>query len=145
MARVNASSPAELELHLSLGCGIPPGKAELVVEEVKPSEFNWLAVLESSRDHGYTQATGTKQVAGFTYPTLTRPDTDKGSLRGIDLESAAKLLNRKLDFTRGCDELEVLFYLHVDGLKSKGCSVFRIMQMADGKLAGGYTVVARKE
>ena len=145
IAVVNASSPAELELHLSLGCGIPPGKAELIVQEVNPTEFNWLAILENRRDHGYTQAPGTKQVAGFTYPTLTRPDTDKGTLRGIDLESAAKLLNSKLRFTRGCDELEILFYLHVDGLKSKGCSVFRIMQMAEGKLAGGYTVIARKQ
>jgi hypothetical protein len=41
--------------------------------------------------------------------------------------------------------LEILFYLHVEGLKPKECAVYRIMQIVDGRLAGGYTVIARKQ
>lgn len=145
IAVVNASSPAILEINVRLGCGVPPGRAELVVQEVKPSEINWLAVLASDRNHGYRQASHTRQIAGFTYPTLVRPDTDKQTLNGVDLNSASRLLSQKTEFERGCDELETLFYLHVDGLKSKECAVYRIMQMVDGKVTGGYTVIARKE
>ena len=74
-----------------------------------------------------------------------RPDSNKGTLRGIDAHSASRLLNRTLKFERGCDELEVLFYMHVDGLKHGECKVYRIMQTMDGKLTGGYTVIARKQ
>ena len=145
IAVVNAASPAQLELHIRLGCGIPPGKAELLVQEVKANEINWLAVLEGNRDHGYRQATDIRQAAGFTFPTLVRPDADKSTLQGIDFQFASRLLNRKLTFERGCDELEILFYLHIDELKSKECAVYRIMQMVGGKLTGGYTVIARKK
>jgi hypothetical protein len=141
---VNASSPAVVELHLSLGCGVPPGPAQLDVQEVKPEEIRWLSVLEGKRDHGYHSASNVKAVVGFTYPTLVRSDSNKASLKGIDLDSASKLLHRRLIFERGCDELEVLFFMYVDGLKQGECKVYRIMQMADGKVTGGYTIVARK-
>src|SRR6185295_4266646 len=141
---VNASSPAVVELHLSLGCGVPPGPAQLDVQEVKPEEIRWLSVLEGKRDHGYHSARNVKAVVGFTYPTLVRSDSNKASLKGIDLDSASKLLHRRLIFERGCDELEVLFFMYVDGLKQGECKVYRIMQMADGKVTGGYTIVARK-
>jgi hypothetical protein len=144
IAVVNASSPAQLELPIRLGCGVPPGKAELLVQEVKANEFNWLSILASSREHGYRQATDVHQAAGFTFPTLVRPDTDKGTLEGIDLQFASRFLHRKLTFERGCDEHEILFYLHIDGIQSKECVVYRIMQMVGGKLTGGYTVIARK-
>jgi hypothetical protein len=146
IAVVNAASPAVLDLHVRLGCGAPPGKAELLIEEVDAGKFPWLGVLAGRRDHGYGQAINLRQqVAGFMYPTLVRPDTDKGTLRGIDPDAASRLLNRKLSFERGCDELEVLFHLHVDGLRSKECAVYRILQKIDGKLTGGYTVIARKD
>jgi hypothetical protein len=144
IAVVNASSPAQLELHIRLGCGVPPGKAQLLIQEVSANEFNWLAVLESNHAHGYRQASATFQVAGFTYPTPVRSATDNGTLHDIDPHSLSQLLNQKLAFQRGCDELEILFYLNVDGIKSKECVVYRIMQMVDEKLTGGYTVVARK-
>jgi hypothetical protein len=141
---VNASSPAAIELHLSLGCGIPPGPAQLHIQEVKPEEIKWLSVLEGKRDHGYHSGGDVKAVVGFTYPTLVRSNSNKASLKGIDLDSASKLLHQRLIFERGCDELEVLFFMHVDGLKQGECKVYRIMQTIDGKVTGGYTIVARK-
>ena len=141
---VNASSPAAVELNLSLGCGVPPGPAQLHVQEVQPKEVRWLSVLEGKRDHGYRPGARLKEVVGFTHPTPVRPDADKATLKGIDLQSASRLLNRKLDFERGCDELEVLFYVHVDGLRRGECKVYRIVQTVGVKLAGGYTVIARQ-
>jgi hypothetical protein len=55
------------------------------------------------------------------------------------------MLNTKLSFERGCDELEVLFYLRVEGLEPKAYAAYRIMQMSEGKLTGGYTVIARRQ
>ncbi len=142
---VNAASPAAIELHLRLGCGAPPGPAQLHVEEVRPQEIKWLAVLESKREHGYHSGADAKAIFGFTYPTLVRPESNRGTLKGIDPNSLTRLLHRKLDFERGCDELEVLFYVHVDGLKRGECKIYRIMQTVNGKLTGGYTVIARKQ
>jgi hypothetical protein len=61
----------------------------------------------------------------------------------MDLGSAARLLSRNIAFERGCDELEALLYMHVDGLRPKECRVYRITQTAGGRLVGGYTVIAR--
>jgi hypothetical protein len=142
---VQASSPAVLELHLSLGCGVPPGPAQLDVQELRPEEVRWLSVLAGKKQHGYKPGRDVKEVIGFTYPTLVRPESNKATLKGIDPASAAKLLHRKLAFDRGCDELEVLFHVYVDGLKSGECKVYRIIQTVEGKLTGGYTVIAIKE
>ncbi len=145
IAVVNASSPAALELHLRLGCGAPPGPARLHVQEVPPEELKWLSVLEGKREHGYRIGAAAKGVIGFTYPTLVRPDSRKATLHGVEPHALSRLLHRDLMFERGCDELEVLFYMHVDGLKPRECKVYRIMQTVDGKVTGGYTVIARKQ
>lgn len=142
---VQASSPATFELHLKLGCGVPPGPAQLDIQEIQAGDVRWLSVLEGKREHGYHSGRDVKEVIGFTYPTLVRPDANKPTLNGIDLESASRLLHRKLDFERGCDELEVLFFMYVDGLKRGECKVYRITQRVNGKLTGGYTVIATKQ
>lgn len=141
---VRASSPAVIELHLRLGCGVPPGPAQLHVQEVKPEEIKWLSVLKGRRDHGYRPAAEVKDVIGFTYPTLVRPNSDKATLKDMDVASISKMLHRRLVFERGCDELEVLFYMNVDGLRPGECKIYRILQTVAGKLTGGYTVVAVK-
>jgi hypothetical protein len=142
---IQASSPATLELHLKLGCGVPPGPAQLDVQEVQPGNVRWLSLLEGKRDHGYRPGNDVKEIVGFTYPTVVRPDTNKPSFQGIDLDSASRLLHRKLDFERGCDELEILFFMYVDGLKRGECRIYRITQTVNGKLCGGYTVIATKQ
>ena len=141
---VQPSSPAVLELHLRLGCSVPPGPAHLHIQEVKPEEIRWLSLLTSKREHGYRAPLNAREVIGFTYPTLVRPESDKASLKGVELAAARKLLHQNLVFERGCDELEVLFYMHVDGLREGECKAYRIMQTVDGKLIGGYTAVAIK-
>lgn len=145
IAVVNASSPAAIELPVRLGCGFPPGKAELLIQQVKPGECSWLSIMENKRKHGYRAATDVRTVAGFTHPTLVRPDGEKESFKGVDPRVATKLLKQRLKFERGCDELEVLFYVHVDGLKPKECAIFRLVQVIEGKQVGGYTVIARKQ
>jgi hypothetical protein len=142
---IDSHSPASVQLNVRLGCGTPPGRAELTVQEVNPRDVAWLSIMEGKRDHGYTHATGGSAVAGMMHPTLVRRDDDKAHLEGIDLGSAERLLQRKMEITRGCDELEALFYMHVDGLHHQECRVFRIMQTAGGRLVGGYTVIARRQ
>jgi len=142
---IDAQSPAKLQLTISLGCGAAPGPADLAVEEVNPRDVAWLSVMEGKRDHGYKRGDDVVEVAGMMYPTLLRDDDDKGSIEGVDLKSAARLLSRKIVFRRGCDELEALFFMHVDGLHPKECRVYRITQTAGGKLVGGYTVIARRK
>ena len=139
---IHPSSPARLELHLRLGCGVPPGAAQLHVEEVRPEQLRWLSLLNGKRAHGYRSPRAVKEFYGFTYPTLVRPESNLATLRDVEPSSAAKLLSRSLKFDRGCDELEVLFYMYVDGLREGECKVYRIMQTVDGKLTGGYTAIA---
>jgi len=109
------------------------------------AEVGWLSVLTGKRQHGFHPATDVKEVVGFTYPTLLRPESNRATLKGLDPLDVAKLLNRRLVFERGCDELEVLFYMYVDGLKRGQCKAYRIMQTVDGKTTGGYTFLAIKE
>lgn len=141
---VNASSPAVLDLNLRLGCAEPPGDAEIEVKEVPPDDVAWLAVLAGDKQHGYRRATHAEEVAGVLYPTLVRPDGHKATLVGTPPTAAEKLLQKRVSFRRGCDELELLFHMVVDGLKHKECRIFRIAQHAGGRLVGGYTVIARR-
>ncbi len=140
---VNAASPAVLTLNIRLGCAEPPGDAEVEVKEVSPGDVAWLAVLAGSREHGYRRAAHAQEVAGVLYATLVRPDASKASLAGVE-PAAAKLLQKRISFRRGCDELELLFHVVVDGLKPKECRIFRISQHTGGRLIGGYTVIARR-
>jgi hypothetical protein len=144
IAVVDAQSPAKLQLTVRLGCGAAPGAADVQVQEVNPRDVAWLSILAGKRDHGYKQATHTAEVAGMMYPTLVRRESEKASMEGVDVRSAAHLLSKKIAFERGCDELEALFYMHVDGLRPKECRVYRITQTLGGKLVGGYTVIARR-
>ena len=144
IAVIDAQSPAMLELNIRLGCGEPPGNADLQVQEVNPKDVAWLSVMEGKRDHGYTRARDATEIAGMMYPTLVRRDDDKAHLDGIDPHSAERLLRRTVAFERGCDELEALFYVHVDGLRPKECRIYRITQTVSGRLVGGYTVIARR-
>ncbi|HVZ39683.1 MAG TPA: hypothetical protein VHI13_10435 [Candidatus Kapabacteria bacterium] len=144
IAVVNASSPAALELHIRLGCGAPQGNAQLLVQRVPVDGFGWMAVLADNRDHGYTEATLTTDVAGFTYPTPVRADAATDTFSEIPLDSVSRLISRDLAIVRGCDELEILFFLHADGIASRQAAVYRIMQTMDGVITGGYTVIARR-
>ena len=141
---INAASPAEIELHIRLGCAAPPEPAELRVDSVRVEDVRWLSVLANRRDHGYRNAANVKESFGFTYPTPIRADTNKGTLKGFEPDALSRLLNKRLFFERGCDELEVLFYVKVDGLKQGECRIYRLVQSVAGRVIGGYTVIARK-
>ena len=141
---VNASSPAVLDLNLRLGCAEAPGDAEIEVKEVSPDDVAWLAVLAGDKQHGYRRATHAQEVAGVLYPTLVRPDGHKATLAGTPPTAVEKLLQKRVSFHRGCDELEMLFHMVVDGLNHKECRIFRIAQHTGGRLVGGYTVIARR-
>ena len=142
---VNAASPAILDLSIRLGCAEPPGDAELEVQEVTPADMKWLAVLTGKREHGYRHPANLQEVGGIMHPTPLQSGARKTDLSGIDSAMATRLLRKKIAFRRGCDELEVLFHMEVDGLKSNECRIFRILQRAGGRLVGGYTVIARRK
>jgi hypothetical protein len=86
-----------------------------------------------------------KEVVGLMHPTLIQTDVSRPRLQDLNAESLKSLLRRRIDFTRGCDELEVTFYASIDGLKAGECRIYRIQQLVGGRVVGGYTVVARKQ
>ena len=79
------------------------------------------------------------------YPTRLRKPGDQPALATISAEAVGRLLRHRIEFERGCDELEALAFVRVDGLEPGECKVYRVRQMADGKVTGGYTIVALRQ
>lgn len=142
---VNAASPAMLQIPLRLGCSTPPGPAVVEVKAVKAESVGWLSVLSGKHESGLSNARKVKEIVGLMHPTMLRGGKSRPNLRGLTAESASGFLQKRIEFERGCDELEVLLYLHVDGLNPGECRIYRVQQIVAGRVVGGYTVVARKE
>ena len=43
---------------------------------------------------------------------------------------------------RGCDELAIPVFVHVDGLEHNECRVYRVIQRMSDRIIGGYTIIA---
>lgn len=145
LAVINASSPAELQLPLTLGCATAQGPATVEVIPVQVADLRWLSVLTGRVDSGLKDAKTARQIVGLTHPTLLRPPEQRQEMRGLSRDAANMVLQGRIEFQRGCDEQETVFYMRVDGLKAHECCIYRIVQKAGGRIVGGYTVIARKE
>jgi hypothetical protein len=141
---VNAASPAVAQIALRLGCAAPPGPVTLEVRRVRAADVGWLSVLAGKRATGMRDAASVREVVGLMYPTPLRGVSDRPKLADITPKAAEGLLRRRIEFERGCDELEAVFYVSVDGLQPGECRIYRIQQLASGRITGGYTVILRK-
>lgn len=145
IAVVNAASPAYLELLVKMGCSAPQGAAEIQITQVRVEEVPWLALLKGKKDHGLKNAAKHISVVGAMHPTAINAGLRVNTFKDVDPKAVAKLFNNHVKFERTCDEKESLVYMHVDNLKRGECVVYRIKQLVDGKLVGGYTLIAKKE
>lgn len=141
---IDASSPAMLQLPLRLGCDAPRGPATVTVASVRADTVGWLTKLAGAGER-LREAPRAAEIFGLLGPTPVQRRETPPDLGELPHEVAAKLLRRHIDFERGCDELEVLLYLRVDGLDEGECRVYRVQQAMGSSVIGGYTVVARKQ
>jgi hypothetical protein len=140
----NAASPAKVQIALRLGCGTPPGPGSLEIHQVHASQFPWLRLLAGKDQEPLREADNASVIAGLLPPTLRSGPHSRPVLDALTHEAARGILRTRLEFERGCEELEATVYVSVDGLKRGACRTFRVEQRAAGKLVGGYTIVARK-
>jgi hypothetical protein len=141
---VDAASPGVAQISLRLGCAAAPGPATLEVHRARVAEVGWLSVLSGRRDPGLRDAASVKEVVGLMYPTMVRGPGDRPDLTHFTPEAARGILRQRIQFERGCDELEAIFYVSVDGLNKGECRIYRIQQVVAGRITGGYTVIVRK-
>jgi hypothetical protein len=140
---VEAQSPAHLELKIKTGCTAPQGNAQISIEQVSVTDVYWLSILKGKKEHGYKQAAVQKSVMGIMTPTgISKQNI---SFQGVPAEAVKRLLHQSLAYERTCDEKETFLYVHIDDLRPGECAVFRIIQRINGKISGGYTVIAKKD
>ena len=143
IAVVEAQSPAHLELKIKTGCTAPQGNAQISIEQVPVTDAYWLSILKGKKDHGYKQAGMQKSVMGVMTPTgISKQNI---SFQGVSPEAVKRLLHQSLEYERTCDEKETFLYLHIEDLRPGECDVFRVIQRSNGKISGGYTVIAKKD
>jgi hypothetical protein len=143
IAVVQAQSPAHLELKIKTGCTAPQGNAQISVERVPVTDVYWLAILKGKKEHGYKPAANQKTVLGIMTPgSISKQNI---SFQGVSPEAVQRLVHQSLDYERTCDEKETFLYMHLDDLKPGECDVFRVIHRVNGKISGGYTVIAKKD
>ena len=141
----NASSPAVVQMALRLGCGVGPGPASLEIHAIEASKFPWLALLAGKKNHVLREAAKPHVIAGLLPPTLWSNLHARYTLKNLTPEIAKGFLRSRIEFERGCEELEATVYVSVEGLVKGESKVFRVEQRVSGKLVGGYTIITRKD
>jgi hypothetical protein len=141
---IDATSPAILTLPLRLGCGAPQGSATVTVGPVRADLVGWLTKLAGAGQR-LQDAPGVNEIIGLLGPTPVQRRETPPDLGELPANVAGRLLRRRIDFERGCDELEVLLYVFVDGLQPGQCRIYRVQQTMGNSLIGGYTVIARRQ
>jgi hypothetical protein len=142
IAVVEAHSPAHLELKIGTGCAAKQGNTQISIEQVPVADVYWLSILKGKKDHGYKQAANPKNVIGIMPPVAVSKQTI--SFKGVSPEAVKPLLRQSLEYERECYEKETFLYMHIEDLREGECDVFRVIQRQNGKIVGGYTVIARK-
>jgi hypothetical protein len=137
-----AASPAVAQIPVRLGCAVPPGPSQIEIMPVRPESVGWLSCLTGRRESTLKEAGEARDVFGLMFPTRLRSVGDRPSLADLDPEALGPILRRQIDFERGCDELETLAFVRVDGLRHGECKAYRIEQRIGGRVTGGYTIVA---
>jgi hypothetical protein len=130
---VKASSPATIDLNLSLGYPDAPSGAEVNVAVDAPSSMEWLKLYTGSQNPGFNPPAG-PVTAGFSAPTL----------RNKVAPPPPPAFKSRVKFQQHCDPLKVTFHANAPDLKPNDAQVLRLRHLAGGKVIGGYTVVLLK-
>lgn len=101
--------------------------------------------MKGQKNHQYEEPASIETVSGIMQPGNITKEAYKTSFKNVQPEALKSLLKQQLKYERTCDEKESLFYMHVTNLKPAECVVYRIIQTVDGKMTGGYTVIAKKD
>lgn len=141
IAVVQASSPASLDLALSLGYADSPADMEVDVVVDAPDTMDWLQLYTRSRAPGFT-APLSPVVAGFLPPSVAAGRLPP--LGQISVNDRAKLLHIRERFSRGCCPLQIAFHASIQNLDSMQAQVLRLRQRRGTDIVGGYTVVLLK-
>lgn len=142
---VNAASPAVIELPLRLGCAVAPGPATLDVVRVPAASVSWLQVLTGERQIKLRDAARTADLVGLLPPSPAGVSRQRIDLTRLTADVGKGILHTRIEYERQCDELETTLLVKVEGLERGECRIYRISQHAEGRLVGGYTVIARRE
>jgi hypothetical protein len=134
---VQAHSPAQIDLPLSLGYPANPGTIEVGFDTAAPQDVPWIGMLGPWA--AGLSAPSTPVVAGFMPPT---PRTARmAHVSAIADECRPALLHPTETFTAGCDPLQIQFHASAPKLKHNEGTVLRIRQRQNGDIIGGYTIV----
>lgn len=142
---INATSPAHLELMLKTGCNAAQGEADIQIDKANLGEVPWLSLLKNKKEHGYKDPAKAESVIGVMHPTAINKSGFFQSFKDVPPLVVKRLLNKQLRFERTCEEKETFFYMDIDNLSKGECIVYRIKQVVNGKIVGGYTVIAKKD
>jgi hypothetical protein len=141
---ITASSPARALISLRLGCNAGPGLARVMVERVRVEEVGWVSLLTGRRGERLREAQRINAMVGLLPVTLRRNPYVRLTTPLDALRDLARLLRRRLDFERTCDELETQLVVDIEGLQSGEYCVYRVIQKQRGTVLGGYTVIAHR-
>jgi hypothetical protein len=145
IAVVNAASPAHLEIMLKTGCNVPQGEADIRIEKVNLGDVSWLSLLKGKREHGYKEPSNPDVVIGIMQPSSVSKKGYAPSFKDVQPAAVKPLLKNEIRYERTCEEKESFFYMHVNNLKAGECVVYRIKQIVNGRVTGGYTLIVKKE
>jgi hypothetical protein len=145
IAVINASSPAHLELMLKTGCNAAKGDADIQIEKANLGDVGWLALIKGKKDHGYKDPAKPEAVTGIMHPTAINKNGQMPSFKGVQPVAVKPMLKNEVRYERSCEEKECFLYMDVDNLKPGECVVYRVKQVVNGRVTGGYTVIAKKE
>ena len=138
IAVVNAASPVDIDLTLSLGWFPHPGEAEVEVESPPAGEVDWLKLYRGDR-HATFQPPAERVVTGLWPAGVAGAQAPP--LGGIPIASRGELLHSRERFRRGCDPLSIGFHASITDLGRNQAQVVRIRQKLDGDVVGGYSVI----
>lgn len=141
IAVVEASSPAAIDLALTLGYPDGPADAEVDVSTDPPATMEWLQLFAGSRAPGFHVPHG-PVIAGLSPPTVSGVRVP--SISKLPTESQSVLLRAKERFHRSCCPSSIAFHASAADLRPKDAQVFRIRQRLAGEVVGGYSVVLVK-
>jgi hypothetical protein len=139
---VEARSPARALIPLRLGCNAGAGPARIHIERVRVETVKWLDLLVGQRDREAREASNLDEEIGFLPITPKSDPEQRLSLPLENLRDLQGMLRRRIEFERGCDELETQLVLNIDGLQPGEYCVYRATQEQAGNVLGGYTVIA---
>jgi hypothetical protein len=138
IAVVQAASPAEIDLALTLGPPDAPTDAEVDISADGPATMEWLQLLSGARVTGFNPPTSPIE-AGLLPPTMSGARVPP--ISKLPAESQSSLLKGIERFHKGCCPANISFHASAPALRPSDAQVFRIRQRVAGQVVGGYSVV----